>query len=175
MSWQIYAGFHSSSHYSSNAEKNKTQIWLCAQKKCGRLQLVWSIIFFFPFPKIALLNHKKSVNNFVSHFSEFSVLVPRIRPKLSEKSHIPPYWCVKIPVSSHEIAGGIFGRENGEFVLLCFVLMWCFYKEGCRNKVRSSHGVQSPTNVPSIASRDKRRKVLSCHQNWCLPKALQQE
>lgn len=130
MIWQIYAGFHSSSHYSSNAEKNKTQIWLCAQKNCGRLQLVWFIISFFPFPKIALLNHKKSANNFVSHFSEFSVLEPRIRPKLSEKSHIPPYWRVKIPTSSHEIAGGVFGRESGGFVLLFSVLAWCFYDEG---------------------------------------------
>lgn len=96
MIWQIYAGFHSSSHYSSNAEKNKTQIWLCAQKNCGRLQLVWFIISFFPFPKIALLDHKKSARSFVSHFWEGSVLEPRVRPKMSEKSHIPPYWCVKI-------------------------------------------------------------------------------
>lgn len=130
MIWQIYAGFHSSSRYSSNAEKNKAQIWLCAQKNCGRLQLVWSIISFFPFPKIALLNHSKSANNFVRHFSEFSGLVPRIRPELSEKSHISPYSCVKSPMSSHEIAGGIFGRENSGFVLLGFVLVWCFYREG---------------------------------------------
>lgn len=128
--WQIYAGFHSSSPYSSNAKKNKTQIWSCAQKNCVRLQLVWSIISFFPFPKTALLNRKKSANNFVRHFSEFSVVVPRIRPKLSEKSHIAPYWCVKILMSSHEIAGDIFGRENGGFLLLCFVSVWCFYKEG---------------------------------------------
>lgn len=71
MIWQIYAGFHSSSCYSSSTKKNKTQIWLLAQKNSGRLQLVWSIFSFFPVLKIALLNHKKTVNNSVSYFLDF--------------------------------------------------------------------------------------------------------
>lgn len=81
--WPIYAGFHSSSCYSSSTKKNKTQIWLLAQKNSGRLQLVWSIVSFFPVLKIALLNHKKTTNKTVNRFLEFFVLVPRIRPKVS--------------------------------------------------------------------------------------------